>query len=263
MENHNTADPNFQHEAEDDMMPKVNQVSEWRCIAEDTEQQTPTHAYVEDETRNSFSSNNSSDTATLIQPLSPRTTYAGPGISSRSTASVPPSMVDDGANQFSADMWNISPEERALMTNSAHIARDRRRRRGAIHLEVALELPTPSLSSPTPYSASASPAPPLVPPYHQTSRLPHNDNNPNIVSPVPLDANKPPPRARLQRSFTPSEREDAGVTIVPGLLRRLARPFSGPWRGPSSPLASVPLTDAPSTRPLSRLRRWFSRRRGD
>jgi redox-sensitive bicupin YhaK (pirin superfamily) len=74
MENHNTADPNFQHEAEDDMMPKVNQVSEWRCIAEDTEQQTPTHAYVEDETRNSFSSNNSSDTATLIQPLSPRTT---------------------------------------------------------------------------------------------------------------------------------------------------------------------------------------------
>jgi hypothetical protein len=242
------------------MTPEVNQ--HW--IAEDTEQQTPTHAYIQDEARNSFSSNNSSDSATSAQPLSPRTTYADPGTSSTCNGTSGPSSVnDDGANQFSADFWNISPEERALMTNSAHFARDRRRRRGAIQLEVPLELPTPSLSSPTSYLAPTLPATPLVAPYCETSHLSHDDNNPNIASPTTPDTNRAPPRGRLQRSFTPSEREDAGVAIVPSLLRRLARPFSGPWRGPSSPLALVPMADTPPTRPLSRLRRWFSRRRGD
>jgi hypothetical protein len=258
-------DRNLQSGFEGYMTPDVNEVSDQRWIAEDTEQQTPTHAHIRDEVRNSFSSNNSSDSAKSSQPLSPRTAYADPGTSStRNTASVPPSMVDDGANQFSADMWNISLEERALMTNSAHFARDRRRRRGAIHLEVPLELPTPSLSSPT--LTTPSPAPLLLPPYCETSRLSPDDANPEIASPAtpatPI-ANKPPPRARLQRSFTPSERENAGVAIAPGLLRRLARPFSGPWRGPSSPLASVPMADAPPVGPLSRLRRWVLRRRGE
>jgi hypothetical protein len=264
MKDHNTADPNLQPEVERDMIPDVNQVFDRRWIAEDTEHQTPTHANVQGEIRNSFSSNSSSDGATLVQPLSPRTTYAGPGTSStRNTASGPPSMVDDAANQFSADLWNISPEERALMTNSAHFARDRRRRRGAIHLDAPLELHSPPLSSPTSCFAPPSPVSPLVPPYCQIPHLSPVDNNPDIASPATPDANRAPPRGRLQRSFTPSEREDAGVAIVPGLLRRLARPFSGPWRGPSSPLASIPLADAPPASRLSRLRRLFSRRRRD
>jgi hypothetical protein len=243
------------------MTPDVNEVSDQRWIAEDTEQQTPTHAHIRDEVRNSFSSNNSSDSAKSSQPLSPRTAYADPGTSpTRNTASDPTSMIDDGANQFSADSWNISPEERALMTNSAHFARDRRRRRGAIHLEVPLELPTPSLSSPT--LTTPSPAPLALPPYCEIPHLSPDDDS-DIASPAPPDANRAPPRARLQRSFTPSERENAGVAIVPGLLRRLTSPFSGPWRGPSSPLASVAIRDTPPTRPLSRLRRWLSRRRGD
>jgi hypothetical protein len=262
MKDHNTTDTNLQPGSESDMIPDASQVFDWRCIAEDTEQQTPTHTHIQGEARNSFSSNRS-DSVASSQPLSPRTTCAGPRTSStRNTASVPPSMVDDGANQFSADMWNISPEERALMTNSAHFARDRRRRRGAIHLEGPLELPTPSLSPPTSASVPPSPAPLLLPPYCQISHLSH-DNTPDVASPITPHTNRPPPRARLQRSFTPSERENAGVAIVPGLLRRLARPFSGPWRGPSSPLASVPLTDAPPVRPWSRLRRWVLRRRGE
>jgi hypothetical protein len=144
------------------------------------------------------------------------------------------------------------------MTNSAQFARDRRRRRGAVIFDAPLELQYPPLSSPTSHSVPPSPAPPLVPTYSRDS---HHDNNIGPASPAVLDVNRAPPRGRLQRSFTPSEREDAGVAIVPGLLRRLARPFSGPWRGPSSPLASVSLIDAPPTGPLKRLRRMFSRRR--
>jgi hypothetical protein len=258
MEDHNTADPSLQPEVEGDMIPDVNQVFDRHWIAEDTEHQTPTHADVQGEVGNTFFSNSP------VQPLSPRTTYAGPGTSSTSSAaSGPQSVVDDGANQFSADLWNISPEERALMTNSARFARDRRRRRGAIHLDAPLELHSPPLSSPTSCFAPPSPVSPLVPPYCQIPHLSPVDNNPDIASPATPDANRAPPRGRLQRSFTPSERVDAGVAIVPGLLRRLARPFSGPWRGPSSPLASIPLADAPPASRLSRLRRLFSRRRRD
>ena len=149
------------------------------------------------------------------------------------------------------------------MTNSAHFARDRRRRRGAIQLEAPLESPLPSPTSITSCSAPRSPASPLEPPYSPppVSEPHHSDGISDIAAPISPNVNEALPRGRLQRSFTPSEREKAGPAILPGLLRRLGRPFSGPWRGPSSPLASIPATDAPPSDSLSRIRRVFSRRR--
>ena len=149
------------------------------------------------------------------------------------------------------------------MTNSAYFARDRRRRRGAIHLDALLELPSPLPSSPAPYSAPHSPDPSLLPSCHRIVCVPYGEETSGITSPIIPDTNRAPPRGRLERSFTPSERKDAGIAIVPGLLRRLGRPFSGPWRGPSSPIASISGADAPPAGPLSRLRRVFSRRRKD
>jgi hypothetical protein len=239
------------------LTPDVNR----RWVAEDTEQQTPTHAYIQDKVRNSSSSDCSSDGATSVQPVSPRTMYADPRTVTTSSKPHDPSPVGVvDADGFSPDLWVISPEERALMTNSAQFARDRRRRRGAVIFDAPLELHYPPLSSPTSHSVPHSPAPPLVPAYSRDSR---RDDNIGPASPTVPDVNRAPPRGRLQRSFTPSEREDAGVAIVPGLLRRLARPFSGPWRGPSSPLAHVSLVDAPPAGPLKRLSRIFSRRRRD
>lgn len=211
----------------------------------------------------SFSGYSSVYSDTPVQSVSPRTMYAGPRTTpARNTSSVSPSVVGDSANQFSPD-WVISPEERALMTNSAQFARDRRRRRGAIQLEAPLESPLPSPTSITSCPAPPSPASPLEPPYSPTlvPDVYHNGGNSDTASSTIPDANKASPRGRLQRSFTPSERENAGSAILPGLLRRLGRPFSGPWRGPSSPLASIPATDAPPSGSLSRLRRLFSRRR--
>lgn len=156
------------------------------------------------------------------------------------------------------------------MTNSAHFARDRRRRRGAIQLEAPLESPLPSPSSLTSFTAPRSrvvspgsppPASPFAPPYSPVPEPSQDDHNADDAPPTTPDANKTPPRGRLQRSFAPSERENAGPAILPGLLRRLGRPFSGPWRGPSSPLASVSLADSSSKGSLSHLRRMFSRRR--
>jgi hypothetical protein len=228
-----------------------------------TQQQTPILASVRDEARDSFSSENSSDSAASAQTLSPRTIQPRPRIAStRATDSGSSTVVGDGANQFSPDLWAISSEERALMTNSAHFARDRRRRRGAIHLDAPLELPSPLPSLPAPSSAPHSPGPSLLP-YHRIVCVPYGEETSGITSPIISNTNRAPPRGRLERSFTPSERKDAGIAIVPGLLRRLGRPFSGPWRGPSSPLASVSATDAPPAGPLSRLRRVFSRRRKD
>jgi hypothetical protein len=239
------------------LTPDVNR----RWVAEDTEQQTPTHAYIQDKVRNSSSSDCSSDGATSVQPVSPRTMYADPRTVTTSSKPHDPSPVGVvDADGFSPDLWVISPEERALMTNSAQFARDRRRRRGAVIFDAPLELHCPPPSSPTSHSVPPSPAPPLVPACSRDSR---RDDNIGPASPTVPDVNRAPPRGRLQRSFTPSEREDAGVAIVPGLLRRLARPFSGPWRGPSSPLAHVSLVDAPPAGPLKRLSRIFSRRRRD
>lgn len=211
-----------------------------------------------------FSSNNSDHSSTSVQSMSPRTTYAAPGtISARTTSSVPPSVVGDSANQFSPDQWVISPEERALMTNSAHFARDRRRRRGAIQLEAPVESPLSSPSSPPSCPRSRSPVPPFAPHYSPVPDGCHDDVCSDVAPSTTPDTDKAPPRGRLQRSCTPSERTDAGPAILPGLLRRLGRPFSGPWREPSSPLASLPTTDGPPPSSLSRLRRLIgSSRRG-
>lgn len=212
--------------------------------------------------RDSFSSYSSRFSDAPAQSVSPRTMYAGTRTTSaRNTPSAHPSVVGDSANQFSADLWVISPEERALMTNSAHFARDRRRRRGAIQLEAPLESPLPSPSSSTSRPAPRSPASVLLPPCSPVLDGSHNDGHSDVAPSAVPDVNKAPPRGRLQRSFAPSERENAGTAIIPGLLRRLGRPFSGPWRGPSSPLASVSLAGAPSKGSLSRLHRVFSRRR--
>ncbi|KAH0287407.1 hypothetical protein KCU62_g6065, partial [Aureobasidium sp. EXF-3399] len=210
----------------------------------------------------SFSSNNSDHSSTSVQSMSPRTTYAGCSTASaRNTSSVPPSVVGDGANQFSPDQWVISPEERALMTNSAHFARDRRRRRTAIQLEAPLKSPLHLSSSPPSFPRIRSPVSPVAPHHSPVPDGFRNDGCSDVAPSTTPDTDSVPPRGRLQRSFTPSERKDAGPAILPGLLRRLGRPFSGPWRGPSSLLTSIPATDTQAAGSLSRLRRMFSRRR--
>jgi hypothetical protein len=261
LSNLDTAGLKLQAGPEVGVVPDVNRVCDQRWVAEDTEQQTHTYAHVQHERKNSFSSGSSSDRATSVQPVSPRTMCAGPRTaptSSKPSDTSSPVVAD--AIGFSPDLWVISPEERALMTNSAQFARDRRRRRDAIQLDAPLEVPSAPISLPVSSSTPSSRAPPLLPAYSRDSR---HDDNLGLASPTVSDVNRAPPRGRLQRSFTPSEREDAGVAIVPGLLRRLARPFSGPWRGPSPPLAPVSLIDAPPAGPLERLRRMFSRRRRD
>ncbi|KAI4843351.1 hypothetical protein E4T44_06784 [Aureobasidium sp. EXF-8845] len=243
------------------LTPDFNQASCQRWVTEDTGQQTHTHAYIQDKARDSGSSDSSSDSATSIQPVSTRTMYAGPRtVTTSYKPHDPSSVVDVDADGFSPDLLVISPEERALMTSSAQFARNRRRRRGAVNFDAPLELHSPPLSSPTSYSVPLLRPRPILPAYPRES---HHDDNISPTSAAVLDVNRAPPRGRLQRSFTPSEREDAGVVIVRGLLRRLARPFSGPWRGPSSPLAPVSLADAPPAGPLKRLRRMFSRRHRD
>lgn len=228
-----------------------------------TQQQTLILASARDEPKVSFSSETSSHSATSFQSLSPRSVYPGPRTASiRVPASGPFSVVGDGADHFSPDLWVILPEKRALMTNSAHFARDRRRRRDAVHLDAPLELPSSLPSSLAPCSAPHSPDPSLLPD-HRIVCVPYGEEISGITSLIIPDTNRAPPRGRLERSFTPSERKGAGIAIVPGLLRRLGRPFSGPWRGPSSPLAPVSGADAPPAGPLSRLRRVFSCRRKD
>ncbi|KAG9642973.1 hypothetical protein KCU64_g11943, partial [Aureobasidium melanogenum] len=144
-------------------------------------------------------------------------------------------------------------KERSLMTNSANFARGRRRRRrGAIQHDVSLGLELSSLPSPT--------LPSLPALSHDLNSS--DDDNARVSEDLSADNdNRATPRGRLQRSFTPSERDDAGVVLVPGLLLRLGRPFSGPWRGPSSPLAPALLVAAPPAGRMARLRRLFSRRR--
>jgi hypothetical protein len=258
LSNLNMTDLNLQAENEN---LDVSQAFDQHRIATDIDQQTLILALTRRETRGSFSSNSSSEFS--VQFLSPRTIHPRPRTASvRAPVSGPSSVVGGGADHFSPDLWVISPEERALMTNSAHFARDRRPRHGAIHLDAPLELPSPSSSSLAPCSAPHSPDPSLLP-YHRIVCVPYGVETLDITSPIVPDINRAPHRGRLERSFTPSERKDAGVAIVPGLLRRLGRPFSGPWRGASSPLASVSGADAPPAGPLSRLRRVFSRRRKD
>jgi hypothetical protein len=261
LSNLNMAGLNFQTEAEVGVVPDADRAFDQRWIAEDTEQQqTHTHACFQDKVRGSGSSDSSSDSATSVQPVSPRTMYADPRTATTSSKPHDPSsVVDTDADWFSPDLWVISPEERALMTNSAQFARDGRRRRGAIIFDAPLELHYPPLSSP--YSVPPSPPRPIPPAYSRDSR--HDDDDIVPASAVVPDVNRAPPRGRLQRSFTSSEREDAGVVIIPGFLRRLAGPFSGLWQGPSSPLAPVSLVDTPPAGPLKRLRRVFSRRRRD
>ncbi|KAG9517595.1 hypothetical protein KCV07_g6114, partial [Aureobasidium melanogenum] len=223
------------------------------CIARQravAEAQTTNLPSVEDEIILSGSSDSIRHGAISMEPSSPCTVYSETRNAAANTTSPgPPSNISSGG--FSPDLWTMSPEERSLMTNSANFARGRRRR-GAIQHDVLLE---PELSS------SSSPAPPSLP------ALPHDfdcsdDDNARVPENFSVNNdNKATPRGRLQRSFRPSERDDAGVVLVPGLLRRLGRPFSGPWRGPSSPLAPVSsVTASPSGR-MSRLRRLFSRRR--
>ncbi|KAI4836048.1 hypothetical protein E4T44_08488 [Aureobasidium sp. EXF-8845] len=234
---------NFQTEAEVGVVPDADRAFDQRWIAEDTEQQqTHTHACFQDKVRGSGSSDSSSDSATSVQPVSPRTMYADPRTATTSSKPHDPSsVVDADADGFSPDLWVISPEERALV------------------MVAAVVLHYPPLSSP--YSVPPSPPRPIPPAYSRDSR--HDDDDIVPASAVVPDVNRAPPRGRLQRSFTSSEREDAGVVIIPGFLRRLARQFSGLWQGPSSPLAPVSLVDTPPAGPLKRLRRVFSRRRRD
>lgn len=186
--------------------------------------------------------------ATWRNPPSPCTVDSETRNASASTYSAfPPSDISNGG--FSPDLWTVSPEERSLMTNSANFARGRRRR-GAIQHDIPLELELSPSSSAIPTSPSALP--------HDSDSS--DDGNARHSEDLSVnDDKRATPRGRLQRSFTPSERDDAGVVLVPGLLRRLGRPFSGPWRGPSSPLAPVSMVAAPPVGGLSRLRRLFSR----
>ncbi|KAG9564659.1 hypothetical protein KCU77_g8798, partial [Aureobasidium melanogenum] len=188
--------------------------------------------------------------AISMEPPSPCTVLSGiRNAAAPKSPPSPPSNISSGG--FSPDLWTTSPEERFLMTNSADFARGRRRR-GAIQHDVSLELELSSLSSPTLPSLSALPQDLNV----------SDDDNARVSENLSVDNdNRATPRGRLQRSFTPSERDDAGVVLLPGLLRRLGRPFSGPWRGPSSPLAPVSLVAAPPAGRMARLRRLFSRRR--
>ncbi|CAD0114215.1 unnamed protein product [Aureobasidium uvarum] len=189
------------------------------------------------------------DGETLVGAPSPRTSYSRTRTASTRT-STPDGPSDVDSDGFSSNFWNISPEERALMTNSANFARGRRRRRGAIQADAVSE---PGPSSPLSSTPSVKLSPPASPLGSSWAQVPHDDSGNGIARVSdPSDApenSTTSPRGRLQRSFTPSERDNAGVVLVPGLFRRLGRPFS------------VSTIGLPSTGRLSRLRRLFSRRR--
>ncbi|KAH0369238.1 hypothetical protein KCU65_g3454, partial [Aureobasidium melanogenum] len=253
----NLSDPNLEPETKNGTVTNINETRRSAfdrfCVAEQgavAEQQTANLLSAEDETRSSCSSDRVHHSAISSDHPSPCTVYTGIENPAAYAYSFDPSsnISSDG---FSLNLWNMSPEERSLMTNSANFARGRRRR-GAIQHEVSLELDISSSSS------SAPPSPPALSPDSDSS----DDDNARVSEELSVyNDNTATPRGRLQRSFTPPERGDAGVVLVPGLLRRLGRPFSGPWRGPSSPLTPVSLVAAPPAGRLSRLRRLFSRRR--
>jgi hypothetical protein len=121
LSNLNMAGLNFQTEAEVGVVPDADRAFDQRWIAEDTEQQqTHTHACFQDKVRGSGSSDSSSDSATSVQPVSPRTMYADPRTATTSSKPHDPSsVVDADADGFSPDLWVISPEERALVMVAA------------------------------------------------------------------------------------------------------------------------------------------------
>ncbi|CAD0098593.1 unnamed protein product [Aureobasidium mustum] len=254
---YNMTDLDSQPDSESRTVLNVNE-SRWQdfdhlSIVEQSavgEQQTANLPSAETENGLPIFSDSLHRSATSMEPPSPRT--VGSRISDPAAQTYPPSPPSNNSSSgFSSDIWNMSPEERALMTNSANFARGRRRR-CAIQHDIPLELELPSSPSPAPSSSPASP--------HDLESS--DDENAGVSENLSIDHDRrATPRVRLQRSFTPSERDDAGVALVPGLLRRLGRPFSGPWRGPSSPLAPVSSVAAPPVGRLSRLRRLFSRRR--
>ncbi|THY35046.1 hypothetical protein D6D01_01661 [Aureobasidium pullulans] len=249
----NMADPNLQPEGEGGVTPTTNQVPAPQGVGLTLDEQAATPS-IADEAMSSVLSDSSSDATAFQERPTSRTFQASPGSTSAPTSSPAPSAASDGdEHRLSPEIWaeSVAFEERVLMTNSANVARDRRRRRGAIQLDV------------TPLGPVFSLLPSLVSPSHPLSRLEGSDDDlPPPVSSSAADGAMPStPRARLQRSFMPSEREGAGAILVPGLLRRLGRPFSGSWQGLSSPLGSVSSTDLPRVSCWSRLRRLFSRRR--
>lgn len=251
------SDPDLQSESKNGTATNINETRRSAfdrfCITEQiavAEQQTANLLPTEDEIRNSCSSDRVYHSAISSDHPSPCTVCSGFENAAAYTHSSDPSsnISSDG---FSPNLWNMSPEERSLMTNSANFARGRRRR-GAIQYDVSLELNVSSLSS------AAQPSPPVLSPGLDSS----DGDSVRVSEDLSVcNDNIATPRGRLQRSFTPSERDDAGVILVPGLLRRLGRPFSGPWRGPLSPLTPVSLVAAPPVGRLSCLRRFFSRRR--
>ncbi|KAI5268663.1 hypothetical protein E4T47_07682 [Aureobasidium subglaciale] len=252
----NLADPNLQPEVEGGIPATATQGppeplgQTWA-----PEQGTgPTPSFTEDQVRVSIFSDSSSDGVASTEPLSPRSPHVNPrGIAPRASPPASPLPEDSNERQPPSPGWvdGVLSEERVLMTNSANVARDRRRRRGAVQFEGSpLEPGFPSQPSPT---SAPSPSPP---------QGRHHGSEGGSSPPTARSATRrATPRGRLQRSFVPSERERAGVVLVPGLLRRLGRPFSGPWQGPSSSLVSVLLTTAPPDSHLSRLRDLFQRHR--
>ncbi|KAG9554297.1 hypothetical protein KCU71_g15270, partial [Aureobasidium melanogenum] len=224
-------------------------IAEQRAVAEQNSVNLPS---AKGEIILSGSSDSIRHGAISTEPPSPCTVLSGTrNAAAHKSPLSPPLNISSGG--FSPDLWTMSPEERSLMTNSANFARGRRRRRrGAIQHDVSLGLELSSLPSPT--------LPSLPALSHDLNSS--DDDNARVSEDLSADNdNRATPRGRLQRSFTPSERDDAGVVLVPGLLLRLGRPFSGPWRGPSSPLAPALLVAAPPAGRMARLRRLFSRRR--
>ncbi|KAI5202788.1 hypothetical protein E4T39_04441 [Aureobasidium subglaciale] len=218
------------------------------------EQRAATPSPTEDEVRVSVFSDSSSDGVASTEPLSPRSTHVSPGATApRAPSPASPLAVDSNEHQPASPGWadGVSPEERVLIINSANAARDRRRRRGAVQLD----------GSPLEPGFSSQPSPTSAPSPSLPRGRQHGSEDGNSPPTSTSDTRRAAPRARLQRSFIPSEREHAGVALVPGLLRRLGRPFSGPWQGPSSPLTSVSLAAVPPSGRLSRLRDLFQRRR--
>jgi hypothetical protein len=198
-------------------------------------------------------------------------------------------------NNEVTEQWDedLTPEERTILLNSAEYARNRRRpgqRRNAVQLEVS---PIQRPRIPTPPPLDLSPATPLTPlrDGSESNRRGHNYNNyrPNGNEINDMNSNNrhddnnnnsnhnnevhhhqstsrtpfpspTTPRARPTCSFPPSERETAGEILAPGLLRRLGRPFSGPWVGSSSGLPPLPLSPS-SVGCFSGLKRFCSFRR--
>ncbi|CAD0085104.1 unnamed protein product [Aureobasidium vineae] len=134
---------------------------------------------------------------TLVEVPSPRTPYFGPRTTTTRgfTSDGLPNIDSDG---FSSTFWNIPPEERALMTNSANFARDRRQCRGAIQSDTPLE---PDPSSPLSSTPSSNLSPPASPLGSSWSEDPRDDSDdgmaPVSASPAAPDDSLTPPRGRL------------------------------------------------------------------